>query len=217
MHEQHQHSRCATSCLGFATDATWCWDHHRRSLIGVGLDTHVCQDDGVSSASVLLPGILLLLHLCSPAQYGIHTAAAACAALAALLADGSSTHPQFSAAEVGHVADCVIQAHSLVVVAAMQHNGLAAELAQQRPDAIIRLAAAAYEEDSGVTGDRGQRVRQNNAEVFGAFKASSVQVRVKTQLCWSRRVRQWVGDGQLIAEHSSPVVAHAAAAAAGAD
>jgi hypothetical protein len=107
-------------------------------------------------------------------------AAAACAALAALLADGSSTHPQFSAAEVRQLAEFLIAAHSPVLVAAMQHEGLAAKLVQQRPDAIILLAVTMYQEDSGVTGDRGQRIRRGNAEVFGAFRAYAVQVGLKT-------------------------------------
>lgn len=153
---------------------------YRCCLIGGQLDTHVCRGDGVSSYSVLLPGILLLLHLCNPAQYGVDIAATACAALAALLADGRSMHLQFSIAEVRQLADCVIEAHSPVLVAAMQHEGLAATLAQQRPDAIILLAATVYQEDSGVTGDRGQRIRRGNAEVFGAFRVYAVQVSPKT-------------------------------------
>ena len=107
-------------------------------------------------------------------------AAAACAALAAVLADGSSMQPQFSAAEVRQLAEFLIAAHGPVLVAAMQHEGLAAKLAQQRPDAIILLAATVYQEDSGVTGDRGQRTRRGNAEVLNAFQASAVQVGVKT-------------------------------------
>jgi hypothetical protein len=117
---------------------------HRQSLIGGELEALMCRDEDASDTSDLLAGLLLLLHLCSPAQYGVDTAAAACAALAALLADGCSVCPRLSPVDVHEATDAMIAAHSSVSAAAMRHEGLAAKLAQQRPDAITLLAAAAY-------------------------------------------------------------------------
>jgi hypothetical protein len=135
------------------------------------------QDEDTSDPDVLLAGLLLLLHLCRPAQHGVDAAAAACAALAALLADGCRMYPGLSPVDVQDATDAMINAYNPVIVAAMQHEGLAAKLAQQRPDAITLLVAAAYSEVGEATGTQErQQLESQNAELFSALRGSAVQV-----------------------------------------
>lgn len=86
-------------------------------------------------------------------------------------------YPRLSPAEVHEATALVIEAYSPVIVAAMQHEGLAAKLAQQRPDAITLLAGAAYSEAGDATGPQEQQqLQQQNAELFSALQGSAVQV-----------------------------------------
>lgn len=124
----------------------------------------------------LFAGLILLLHLCDPAHYTVDIAAAACAALAAVLADGSSMHPHLSPTEVRYLADRMTGAHSHQLAIAMQRGDVAAQVARLRPDAIAVLAAGAHRV-STASGSVPQRIVQDNAELFDALQASAVQVR----------------------------------------
>jgi hypothetical protein len=148
----------------------------RRSIIGDQLDAFVGLGKDVSETTAgLVAGLLLLLHPCDPAQYAVDIAAAACAAFAAVLADGSSIHPRLSPVEARHVAAGVIEAHSCALIAAMQHATVPAKVAQLRPDAIALLAAGAFHA-SVVAEDLPQPVVRENAELFESLQASAVQV-----------------------------------------
>lgn len=149
----------------------------RQSLIGDQLDAWTLRmaDETSEAAVSCLAGLLLLLHLCDPAQYTVAIAAAACAALVTLLAGGHSPHPHLRTAEVHRLAADATGGHSNVLVAAMQHDGVAAQAAQLRPDAIAVLAAGAFHACHS-PGAAPQRVVQDNMELFESLQVSAVQV-----------------------------------------
>lgn len=124
----------------------------------------------------LRAGLLLLLHLCSPAQYGVDIAAAACAALVALMARDSGADATHSSERMRIDVITLASFHGSVFTAAMRHDGLAAALAQQRRDGIAVLATVAYQDPSDAAGEQLRMIEQNNAEVEDAFEASAVQV-----------------------------------------
>ena len=139
--------------------------------------------DETSEAAVsCLAGLLLLLHLCDPAQYTAAIAAAACAALVTLLAGGPTPHPHLRTAEVHRLAAGATGGHSYVLLAAMQHDSVAAQAAQLRPDAITVLAAGAFRVSQS-PGAAPQRVVRENMELFGSLQASAVQVSLGQQGC----------------------------------
>ena len=171
-------------CTAQATRGTACTHavcerplfERRRFVVGDQLDTLVGTSKEVSEPTAgLVAGLILLLHLCDPAQYTADIAAAACAALAAVVADGSSMHPHLSPTEVHYVADRMTGAHSHQLAAAMQHDGVIAQVAQLRPDAIATLAAGAFRV-SDASGDTPQQIVRDNAELFEILQASAVQV-----------------------------------------
>lgn len=148
-----------------------------RSLIGGQLDAWTLREaDETSDADVgCLAGLMLLLHLCNPALYTVDIAAAACAALAALLADGHSAHPHLPSAAVRRFAAGVTHVHSYALIAAMQHDGVTAKVVQLRPDAIALLAAGAFHASNKAERMPPPVVREN-LMLFEALQASAVQV-----------------------------------------
>ena len=148
----------------------------RRSLVGDQLDALVGTSKEISGASSsLFAGLILLLHLCDPAQYTVAIAAAACAALAAVLADGSSIHAHLSPEDVRYVADRMTGVHSRQLAGVMQREDAAAQVARLRPDAVAVLAAGAHRL-SNASGDVPQQIVRENAKLFDALQASAVQV-----------------------------------------
>jgi hypothetical protein len=104
-------------------------------------------------SDVLRAGLLLLLHLCSPAQYGVDIAAAACAALVTLMAGSQGADARHISEHTRIAVIGVARIHGNIFVAAMRHDGLAAALAQQRRDAIAVLASVAFQDTDGASGE----------------------------------------------------------------
>jgi hypothetical protein len=125
----------------------------------------------------LVAGTLLLLRLCDPAQCGPDTAAAACAAVAALLQDGCSMDPAQSPQAARLMVRELASAHAQRLITAMQHEGLAAKAAQQRPDVVVVLTLLAYREEGAASGQRKAEILQQNEKLFSAFAPSAIQVR----------------------------------------
>jgi hypothetical protein len=148
----------------------------RRSLIGDGLDVllHIDSWD-LGDIHDSRAGQLLLLHLCNPAQYGVDLAATACAALVTLLTGASSNHAH-SSEEMQLILTMFAGQHSDVLIAAMQHDGFAAALAEQRHDAIAVLAAAIYHDPTDAAGEQQADIIRANQQMSAVFAASAVQV-----------------------------------------
>ena len=127
-------------------------------------------------SDILHAGLLLLLHLCTPAQYGVDIAAAACAALVTLMAGSQGAYARHTSEHTRIAIICIASMHGAVFTVAMRHDGLAAALAQRRRDAIAVLATLAYQDPSGASGEQLRVIEQANAELEDAFEASAVQV-----------------------------------------
>lgn len=168
----HCAKRCCTECLMQSTCAC------RRSLIGDGLDMIVhLESIGPESGSGLRAGLLLLLHLCNPTQYGADMAATAGAALVVLMTGGYGAFAPHSSEDTHLVSRGTAALHSDVLIAAMQYEGFAAALAEQRQDAITTLASVAYRDPTDAAGELQEAVVKKNEEVFDVFAAGAVQVK----------------------------------------
>jgi hypothetical protein len=149
----------------------------RRSLIGDRLDILMRLDSWVPEIGYdMRAGLLLLLHLCDPAQYSADTAVMACTALVVLIADGYSAHAHHTPEEMRLIGVSTAFLHCDGLIAAMQHDGFAAALAEQRRDAIAVLAAALYRDPTDEAGALQEDRIRANQKMFDAFAPSAVQV-----------------------------------------
>lgn len=150
---------------------------HRRAMIGSGLDDLVRTDSAEPAITDdLMSGLMLLLHLCNPAQYGANIAATACAAVAVPAAEGCGIRPHHSSRVVRLITVQIAGVHSGVLVAAMRHDGLAALLARERHDAVAVLADLAYQTLDDASGEARKTILRRNDQMFEAFAAGAVQV-----------------------------------------
>lgn len=146
-------------------------------LVGPNLEVLLQLSYQASYGSAnLLAGTLLLLHLCDPAQYGTETAAAACAAVAALLQDGSSVDPSQSPQAARLLPRGLARAHAEQIINVMQHEGLAAKAAQLRSDTIVVLATLAFRDEDAASGQQAD-ILQHNVKLFRVFAPCAIQVR----------------------------------------
>jgi aconitase B len=155
-------------------------------VIGDQLDAFMRNGNEIPAPIAgLFSGLLMLLQLCAPAQYGVDAAAAACTAFAALLADGHSASlglsPEVSPADVELYASSVARVHRHTLIAALKHEGLAAKVARQRPDAVLVLAAEAYQDlDSSDENETQQQILRDHAELTTILAPFAVRVSPKT-------------------------------------
>ena len=164
-------------------------------MIGEQLDVFM-RNSGELPAPVasLFSGLLMLLQLCAPPQYGVDIAAAACAAFATLLADGHSAalglSNQVSPADVELFASGVAHTHRHTLIAALRHEGLAAKVAWQRPDAVLVLAAEAYQDLSSASRDEQQQqvLQQDDDELTRTLAPFAVQVSPQHDACLGGQV-----------------------------
>jgi hypothetical protein len=173
-------------------------------VIGDQLDVFMRNSDELPApVAGLFSGLLMLLQLCAPAQYGVDIAAAACTAFAALLADGHSAalglRPEVSSADVEFFASGAAHMHRHTLVAALTHDGLAAKVARQRPDAVLVLAAEAYQDTGSTGGDATQQaILRDHAELTTILAPFAVQVSPQRS---HLAKRQCMCSGQLTARH----------------
>ena len=173
-------------------------------MIGDQLDMFMRNSDELPApVAGLFSGLLMLLQLCAPTHYGVDTAAAACTAFAALLADGHSAalglSPEVSPADVALFASNTAHMHRHTLVAALKHDGLAAKVALQRPDAVLVLAVEAYQDlDSSDENETQQQILRDHAELTTILAPFAVQVSPKTS---HLAKRPCICSGQLTARH----------------
>ena len=180
-------------------------------MVGMVLDTLVREEMGGTDAGVnLVAGFHLLLHLCDPTLYGADTAAAACAAIAALLADGHGAQPHLGWRDSHRMVHTLCDMHSGVIIAAAEHAGLVPKLAQHRNDAVTVLAAAAYQDPNTAPGPLRQEILHRNTYVLRAFEAGALQVSSCDMFCSTGQV---VGSATGAGGVSDCLCAVAAAAA----